>query len=64
MKGFISSSGKAYDALHAKLSGATSIRITVKNHMAEADAVMRHPPKMLFDSVRPPSFFDFGSLST
>lgn len=63
MKGFISGSGKAYDALHAKLSEATSIRITIKNHMAEADARMRHPPKLLFDSVRPPSFFDFESLS-
>ncbi|MBS7810105.1 DUF5675 family protein [Roseococcus pinisoli] len=66
LKGYIASSGKAYDALHAKLSKATSLRITVKNHMAEAEARMRHPPKVLFESVRRPpgycQFFDSFSM--
>ncbi|MDB5413899.1 MAG: hypothetical protein JWR10_2234 [Rubritepida sp.] len=52
MGAFIASSGKAYDALHAKLSQASTIRINVKNHMAEAEARLRNPPKMLFDSLR------------
>ncbi|MDB5376859.1 MAG: hypothetical protein JWR00_1305 [Rubritepida sp.] len=63
MGAFIASSGKAYDALHAKLSEATTIRITVKNHMAAADARMRHPPKLLFDSTRP-SFGDIVTTNT
>lgn len=63
MGAFIASSGKAYDALHVRLSEATTIRITVKNHMSEADARMRHPPKLLFDSVRP-GFGEIETLST
>jgi hypothetical protein len=54
MKGSISNSGAAYDALHAKLSKATDIiYIDIKNHAADAEARIRHPPKVLFDSLHP-----------
>ncbi|WP_424810676.1 DUF5675 family protein [Roseococcus sp. YIM B11640] len=47
---FIANSGRAYDALHAKLSDAASLRITVRNEMAPPPAKLRQPSWMLMDS--------------